>query len=244
MVVDPRHLRAETKNNMTPERYQRLCETLDRRQPDLTLLTDEVHKPHNLAAIIRTCDAVGIPEVHCCHPELRERQLHGRSMGSSRWVDVHHYKSTAEAVQTLQSKGFQIYAAHFSEQARPYHEIDYTVPCGLMMGGEKHGVSPEIAALADEHVIIPMQGMVKSFNVSVAAAIILMEAQRQRQAAGLYDVSRLPSECRPDILFRWGYPELARYCDQRGLAYPKLDDDGQLINPTQWYHTIQSSLQE
>ena len=229
---------------MTPERYQRLCKTLDRRQPDLTLLTDEVHKPHNLAAIVRTCDAVGITEVHCCHPQLPERQLRGRSMGSSRWVDVQHHNSTVEAAQTLQSQGFKIYAAHFSEKARPYPEADYTVPCALLVGAEKHGVSPGVAALADEHVIIPMQGMVKSFNVSVAAAIILMEAQRQRQAVGLYDVSRLPPKRRTDILFRWGYPELARYCDQRGLAYPMLDDDGQLINPTQWYHTIRPSMYE
>ena len=220
---------------MTPERFQKLRETLSRRQPDLTILADEVHKPHNLAAIIRTCDAVGIPQIHLCNPDIRERQLRGRSMGSSRWVEVEQHDSTIEAGQALQAKGFKIYAAHFSERARPYHEFDYTQPCALLMGSEKRGVSQAAADMADEHVIIPMQGMVQSFNVSVAAAIILMEAQRQRQAAGLYDVNRMPEEDCPNILFRWGYPELARYCDDRGLEYPQLSEEGQLIDPEIWY---------
>ena len=207
---------------MTPERFRKLRETLNRRQPDLTVLADEVHKAHNLAAIIRTCDAVGIHHIHLCDPDIRARQLRGRSMGSSRWVEIEQHDSTVEAGKTLQARGFKIYAAHFSDAARPYYELDYTVPCALLMGSEKHGVSPAAAELADEHVIIPMQGMVQSFNVSVAAAIILMEAQRQRQAVGLYDTSRMPEDEYSGILFRWGYPELARYCDDRSLEYPAL----------------------
>ncbi|CAM3456135.1 tRNA (guanosine(18)-2'-O)-methyltransferase TrmH [Parendozoicomonas haliclonae] len=225
---------------MTPDRYQKLCTTLNRRQPDLTLLADEVHKPHNLAAIVRTCDAVGIQTVHLCNPNIRERSLRGRSMGSSRWVDVEKHANTVEAAKTLKAKGFKIYAAHFTDQAKHYHELDYTIPCALLVGSEKRGVSPEAAEIADEHVIIPMQGMVQSFNVSVAAAIILMEAQRQRQAAGLYDQCRIPEELRPDIMFRWGYPELARYCDDRNLDYPDLNDEGQLVDPEIWYSKVRA----
>ncbi len=230
------------QKTMTPERYQRLNETLNRRQPDLTLLADEVHKPHNLAAIIRTCDAVGIVEVHFCNPRLHRRQLHTRSMGSDRWVDVQQHNSTMEAAEALRADGFKIYAAHFSDRARPYQEVDYTVPCALLVGAEKYGVAPEMAAMADEHVLIPMQGMVQSFNVSVAAAIILMEAQRQRMAAGLYNTRRLPLERHALLLFRWAYPELARYCDQRGLAYPPLDEHGQLIAPSEWYDRVRTTV--
>ncbi len=223
----------------TPERYCKLCETLDRRQPDLTLFADEVHKLHNLAAIIRTCDAVGIPEIHLCNPDIRERQLRERSMGSSRWIDVKQHDCTVAAGKTLQAQDFKIYTAHFSDKVRLYHELDYTGPCALLVGSEKQGVSPEAAEMADEHVIIPMQGMVQSFNVSVAA-IILMEAQRQRQVVGLYDRNRILSNERPDILFRWGYPELARYCDERDLEHPQLDDEGQLIDPKKWYNQVKA----
>ena len=225
---------------MTPERFQKLKETLARRQPDLTVLADEVHKPHNLAAIIRTCDAVGIPRFHLCNPEFRDRQLRGRSMGSSRWVEVEKHDNIVEAGENLKKQGFKIIAAHFSENARPYHELDYTQPCALLMGSEKRGVSSIAADLADEHVIIPMQGMVQSFNVSVAAAIILMEAQRQRQAAGLYDTNRISPEEYTHTLFQWGYPELARYCDDRNLDYPQLDDEGQLVEPEVWYAKVKS----
>ncbi|WP_281645096.1 tRNA (guanosine(18)-2'-O)-methyltransferase TrmH [Parendozoicomonas sp. Alg238-R29] len=225
---------------MTPERFQKLRETLARRQPDLTVLADEVHKPHNLAAIIRTCDAVGIQQVHLCNPDIRNRQLRGRSMGSSRWVNVEQHENTIAAGKTLKEKGFKIVAAHFSGHACPYHELDYTQPCALLLGSEKRGVSQAAAELADEHVIIPMQGMVQSFNVSVAAAIILMEAQRQRQEAGLYNVSRISTSEYTHSLFQWGYPELARYCDDRQLDYPQLDDEGQLIEPEVWYARVKS----
>ena len=92
---------------MTPERFQKLKETLARRQPDLTVLADEVHKPHNLAAIIRTCDAVGIPRFHLCNPEFRDRQLRGRSMGSSRWVEVKKHDNIVEASENLKKAGVQ-----------------------------------------------------------------------------------------------------------------------------------------
>ena len=226
---------------MTPERYQKLRTILARRQPDLTLLADEVHKPHNLAAIIRTCDAVGIPKVHLCDPDIHARQLRGRSMGSNRWVEVEQYDNVVTAGKKLKQSGFKIIAAHFSDKAKLYHEIDYTGPCALLMGAEKKGVSQEGAELADEHVIIPMQGMVQSFNVSVAAAIILMEAQRQRQAAGLYNQNRIPSEEYNTTLFQWGYPELARYCDDRNLVYPELDEEGQLVQPEVWYEQVRAN---
>ncbi|MCL6269098.1 tRNA (guanosine(18)-2'-O)-methyltransferase TrmH [Sansalvadorimonas sp. 2012CJ34-2] len=229
---------------MTPERFQKLRTILSRRQPDLAVLADDVHKAHNLAAIIRTCDAVGIPKVHLCDPDIRARQLRGRSMGSNRWVEVEQYDNIVTAGQKLKDAGFKVIAAHFSDKAKPYHELDYTGPCALLMGAEKKGVSKEGAELADEHVIIPMQGMVQSFNVSVAAGIILMEAQRQRQAAGLYDRNQIPSSEYTSTLFRWSYPELARYCDDRNLNYPKLDEEGQLIQPDVWYEQIRANTSD
>ncbi|MGI9276621.1 MAG: tRNA (guanosine(18)-2'-O)-methyltransferase TrmH [Endozoicomonas sp.] len=225
---------------MTPERYQKFRAVLDRRQPDLTVLTDQVHKNHNLSAILRTCDAVGIPEVHLTQPKLGYRQFRRRSMGSHKWVNVRHHDVVKQGIQHLKEKGFRIYAAHFSEQAVPFHQVDFTTPCALILGAEKKGISTEAANLADQHIIIPMQGMVGSYNVSVAAAVILIEAQRQRQAKGLYDNPRLNSKIYQPTLFRWGYPELARYCDDRNLEYPEINDTGQLVNPSDWYARIQS----
>ena len=225
---------------MTPDRYHKFRALLDRRQPDLTVLTDQVHKPHNLSAIIRTCDAVGVHDLHITQPQQRYRDFRGRAMGSHKYVNVHHHDCIEDGISTLKSQGVRIYAAHFSEQAVPFYDVDYTVPCAVMLGAEKRGISPEGAKLADEHIIIPMQGMVASFNVSVAASVILVEAQRQRLKTGLYDTPKLPEEIYTPTLFRWGYPELARYCDERGLNYPEMDDNGQLVDPSSWYAKIRS----
>ena len=223
---------------MTPERYLKFRALLDRRQPDLTVMTDQVHKPHNLSAIIRTCDAVGIHDIHLTQPKEGYRNFRGRAMGSHRYVNVHHHTNIADGIGELKTQGFQILAAHFSESAVPFYEIDYTKPTALVLGAEKRGISPEAEALADQHVIIPMQGMVASFNVSVAAAVILVEAQRQRLAKGMYDQPGLPEEIYQPTLFRLGYPELARYCDERSLEYPEIDDEGQLVDPAHWYSAI------
>lgn len=145
---------------MTPERFQKYQQTLNLRQPDLTVLTDQVHKPHNLSAIVRTCDAVGVHEMHVTEPKEGYRDFRGRACGSQRWVQVNLYDEVENAISLLQQQGYAIYAAHFSEQAVNFRAVDYCRPCAVLLGAEKKGVSPEAAALVDQHITIPMQGMV------------------------------------------------------------------------------------
>ena len=99
------------------------------------------------------------------------------------------------------------------------------------MGAELHGVSREGLAAAHGHVLIPMMGMVHSLNVSVATALILFEAVRQREAAGLYQGARLDPDEYRRTLFEWAHPRLARHCRQRRAKYPRLDEDGELLDP-------------
>lgn len=216
---------------MTPARYQRIIEVLDRRQPDLTLILEGVHKPHNLSAIQRTADAVGVLDMHAVSPERPYRSRKGTAMGSQKWVRVHNHAATADAVDALQARGFQVVAAHLSERARDFRRIDYSRPTAILMGTEKYGVSGQALALADAEITIPMTGMVASLNVSVAAAVILYEAQRQREQAGCYDTPRLDPELRARLLFRWGYPRLAQRYDGLGLPYPRIGADGALLDP-------------
>lgn len=227
---------------MTPERYQKLRVTLDRRQPDLTLLTEQIHKPRNIAALVRTGDAVGMHEVHMVWPWDKHRAYSGTAMGSDRWVNIVRHTSMPEAIGSLKQRGYRIYAAHFSSQAVDYRQVDYTVPCALLLGNEKHGVSEETAAAVDAHVVVPMMGMVESFNVSVAAAIILAEAQRQRHQAGLYDKVRLDSEEYWQTFFRWAHPKVAQFCHDKGLDYPPLrEEDGEILNPSEWYASVRTT---
>ena len=218
---------------MTPERYQRICRTLAMRQPDLTVITEQVHKPQNLSAIVRTCDAVGIQRIHTIRSRTR-LHFNGTAKGSHRWVDMVLHDTVPEAITGLKQEGWRIYTAHQSDTAIDYRLADFTQPCALLLGAEKHGVSQQAAALADQHLVIPMQGMVESYNVSVAAAIILAEAQRQRQVAGLYQACRLSTADYQDILFRWCQPIVAEYCQRHQLAFPELNEHGEIADSAAW----------
>lgn len=213
---------------MNPERFQTLARALRRRQPDLTVLMERVHKSHNLSAILRNCDAVGVLEAHAV-PPAEGLQIHPHtSAGTAKWVRLVRHRTVQAAVQDLKGRGFRVLAAHPGPDAVDFREADYTVPTALMMGAELLGLSDEALALADLRVSIPMMGMARSFNVSVATALLLFEAFRQREAAHMYDESRIDPEDFKRILFEWAYPRIARQCRERGAPYPSLGEDGDL----------------
>ncbi len=218
---------------MTPERFQRIKQVLNRRQPDLTVLTEDVHKPHNVSAIIRTSDAIGILEVHSVNLVDEPPIFNQVARGSQKWVNLHTYSDIKIAITGLQQQGFKVYAAHLSDRSINYCKLDYTKPTAILLGAEKWGVSEEAAREVDEHIIIPMLGMVQSLNVSVAAAVILFEAQRQRLKAGYYDRVRLDKETYDRLLFEWCYPEIASNYRQQGKAYPNLGEDGEILEVSQ-----------
>lgn len=226
---------------MTRARFERIKHMLDRRQTSLTVIADYLHKSHNVAAIARSCDAFGIHRMHITRGENQFRKRHRTAGGSLDWLDLHLHDQVTDAVTQAQSQGMKVYAAHLSARAVDYRSVDYTLPCAILMGNEKDGVSQPAADMADEHILIPMEGMVESFNVSVACALILGEARNQRSKAGLYDGQRqIPQDEYEQLLFRWMLPKMARYCDQRGIPYPPLDDDGDIANPSQWYANIRA----
>lgn len=213
---------------MTPERFRRLRHVLQRRQPDLTVLMEGVHKPHNLSAVARSCDAVGVLEIHTVPVEgLTELDL-AISAGSSKWVPTHDWPDVESAIEQLRGSGHQLVAAHPHPQAVDFRAVDYTRPTCFVVGSELHGLSERALSLVDHTVVAPMEGMVKSLNVSVASAVLLYEAQRQREAAGYYDSPRLEEERLQRLLFQWAYPRLASRCDEAGLPYPELDEEGEL----------------
>ena len=219
---------------MTPERFEKLKAVLNRRQPDLTVLADDVHKSHNIAAVLRTCDAVGIYRVHAVSPRGEMRRHHMVSGGSKRWVDMVIHAEVGQAVKALRKEGWQLIAAHPGEDSQDYRDVDYTNKLAVLLGAELGGLTPYLVEVADKTVAIPMEGMVASLNVSVAAALILYEAQRQRRAAGLYQSSRLEEDEYKTTLFEWAYPEIAERCRKRGISYPELKEDGSLVeNPLQ-----------
>ena len=212
---------------MTPERFQKLKKILQARQTDLTVVMDWVHKPHNFNAIIRSCDAVGIFEAHYIPVKEGYRPLANTAKGSQKYVLANKHEDFAMAAQQLKKKGHQLLAAHLSDKAVDYRRIDYTQPTAIVMGTELDGMSQSTAEQVDHHIIIPMLGMVESLNVSVACALILYEAQRQRQSAGMYENQSLDQKTFDQVLFEWSWPKIAELCQRQGKPYPLLDEVGE-----------------
>jgi tRNA (guanosine-2'-O-)-methyltransferase len=214
-------------------RYQKVLNVLSKRQPDLTVLAESVHKPHNLSAMLRSCDAVGIGVVHAINPTGGVPTYNETSASAEKWVSIVVHSGLDDALKVIRPQHMQVLAAHLSSEAVDYRDVDYTQPTCILMGNEKHGVSEEAAQVADRHIIIPMLGMVQSLNVSVATAVILFEAQRQRRNAGRYATPQLSQPTIYAEAFRLLHPQEASYYQEKGLALPDLDEDGSIINTVQ-----------
>lgn len=216
---------------MTPERVARLDSVLAKRQPDLSVFAENLHKPKNFSAMVRNCDAVGINEMHVLAGEDAVRKHWKTSQGAEKWMRIRNHHNAEDACQHLKSSGFNLVAAHLSDTAVDYKDIDYTQPIVIVLGTELFGVSDTTLGFVDQQINIPMMGVTQSLNVSVACAIVLYEAQRQRQAAGMYDHCRLDDETLARQRFEWLHPILTEYCQKHGLEYPALDESGDLAEP-------------
>ncbi|WP_300667126.1 tRNA (guanosine(18)-2'-O)-methyltransferase TrmH [Desulfoluna sp.] len=214
---------------MTPERFEKLKAILKSRQMDLTVVMENVHKPHNLAAVARSCDAVGVFETHAISAKQEVVLRSHTASGSKKWVGVKRHGSVDEAYAHLRSQGLRILCAHFDEGAVDFRAVDFTLPTAIVVGAELDGITEEAVAKADGSMIVPMLGMVQSLNVSVATALILYEAQRQRLEKGMYDERSMDDATYQALLFEWGYPRLVPYYQKQGKPYPPINDEGFLV---------------
>jgi tRNA (guanosine-2'-O-)-methyltransferase len=210
-AVDRRKLSGEsspksTKWPRTDRRVARLESALRHRQPDLTVVLENVHDLHNVSAVMRTCDAVGIQTLHLIYTyeEPPENALARRvSAGTAKWIDFVQWDSVASCYASLHSTGMRVLATALSETAVSIFEQDFTSPVALAFGNEMRGLSEEAIELADGEIYIPMVGMVQSLNISVSCAVTLYEAHRQRLAAGTYDAPRMSQDDIDRTLEEW-----------------------------------------
>ena len=216
---------------MTPERLATIKENLNRRQTDLTVVMENVRKPHNLAAVARTLEAVGGLRIHAITELTSIRLTQMSAGGTKKWVKVNKHPSTEQGLLHLKQLGFQIIATSLCENSKDYREVDYTKPTAILVGEELEGISEQAIQMADENISIPMIGMVQSLNVSVASALVLYEAYHQRMAAGMYDTRSLDEETYKTLLFEACHPKIANCCLQKNIPYPAIDDDAQILEP-------------
>ena len=189
---------------ITEKRKKRIDAVLAQRQKDLTLVMDNIWDPHNVSAVLRSCDAFGISDVHLYYTTSKWPDLGKKSSASAKkWIRRTRHIDPKAMVDTLTQGGGQILRTGFSERARPVMDFDFTKPTSIILSNEHNGTAPEIAELVTDEIYIPMHGMVQSFNVSVAAAIILYEASTQRQRAGMYDNPSFDEEELAQLQAEW-----------------------------------------
>jgi len=215
---------------MTPERFEKIQNVLKKRQPDVAVILDNIHKPHNIAAILRSCDATGIGNIHARSKSTQIGVNLKAASGSNHWVKVHVHSDLTELYHSLKKDNYKVFVANNSKKAVDFREVDYTKPTAIVLGAELDGVSDNSVHFANQEIAIPLNGMVESLNVSVANAVILFEIQRQRQEAGLYDSKRLNEMEYQSLLFEFSYPEAASVLRKKGAEYPQLDKKGQIIS--------------
>ena len=191
---------------MTSERKERLLSVVQKRQPDITVVLENVFDPHNISAVMRTCDAVGIQEIFVLNTKIpRHKKWGARSSSSAaKWLTIQQFENAELCFQEIRKRYDRIYTTHLDSDAISLHAIDFTERVALVFGNEHAGVSEEIRSMADGNFIIPQVGMIRSLNISVACAVSVYEAFRQKSVAGHYLNQRLPEHEAGQLLSSWG----------------------------------------
>lgn len=194
---------------MTPERTERLTNVLAKRQPGLTIVLENVSDPHNISAVMRTCDAVGVQDVYILNTKIGLHEMWSAKASSSaaKWLTVHQFTDAVECFAELRKNFSKIYTTHLSTGAVDLYDLNLTETVALVFGNEHSGVSEEIIDLADGNFIIPQVGIIKSLNISVACAVSLYEAYRQKKNAGHFDNVKLTEKAYGSLKTQWGFIE-------------------------------------
>ncbi len=190
---------------MTPERKNKLTAVLEKRQPDLAVVMENVFDPHNIAAVMRSCDAVGVQDIYIIHTRIPTQKKWGARTSSSakKWLSIHTFEDVGACFRILRARYDAIYTTCLEGPSEILQQMDFTRSVALIFGNEKTGVSAEACRLADANFIIPQVGMIRSLNISVACAVTLYEAYRQKSLAGHYDHPKLQPAAMQTIKKQW-----------------------------------------
>lgn len=197
------------------ERLERMREVLDRRMHHVSVALEALYHRHNVSAVLRTVDAMGLHRVHLVEGHFKA--VRGAARGAERWLELHHHASPADAIEAIRGAGYRVYVADFAEDALIPEQLPVDQPVCLWFGAELVGVSPVAREAADGVVMIPMHGFAQSLNVSVAAALTLRPVAERARALG--EAALLAPAEREAIWEAWLEREEARHL--RGKAHPE-----------------------
>jgi tRNA (guanosine-2'-O-)-methyltransferase len=188
----------------TDERVEKITNVVKCRQHSLHVVLENIHDPHNVSAIFRTCDSVGVPKVSLLYTFEKFPKLSRISSASAnKWVEKERYTNPDECIDKLHAEGFKVYSSMLAKDAIDFYSLDLTEKVAIVVGNEHRGISEEVAKKSDKTFYIPMHGMIQSLNVSVATAVILYETMRQRICKGMYPSKDFSKEELDKIIDQW-----------------------------------------
>lgn len=175
-----------------PERLERFKTVIAARQFDLTVVLENVHDPHNIGAVLRTCDSIGIDEIYILYtdPRLQKRGLDiglKSASGAKQWIKVNYFEEVRSCFEAVKTRYDKVYGTKMDITSKSLYDLELSSSCALAFGNEHKGLTEEAAQYLDANFLIPQHGFVQSLNISVACAVTLYEAQRQRLDKGMYD---------------------------------------------------------
>lgn len=178
---------------------------LAHRQPNLGVVLENVNDPHNIFAVMRTCEAVGVGKLYIIHTLKNLQWRRGRTTSGKamKWIDFALYSTIEECMQEVRASYEVILTSDLHSGATDLYDCDLTRSTALVFGNEHHGISLEMRQWADGNFIIPMVGVTPSLNISVACAVTLYEAYRQKKQAGHYDQPALTEQQINATLRQW-----------------------------------------
>jgi tRNA (guanosine-2'-O-)-methyltransferase len=194
---------------MTPERYNRLISVLNHRQPDLTVVLENVFDPHNVSAVMRTCDAVGIQDVYILNDRIPPHRKWGyrSSSTAAKWLSIHQFTDAEKCFEEVRKRYGKIYASHLGTNSSDMYSLNLAESIALVFGNETFGVSDEIRKYCDGDFIIPQVGIIKSLNISVACAVTLYEAFRQKKEKEHYTSRKVSEDTFRQLSDDWEIPQ-------------------------------------
>lgn len=180
-VFTPSEIVAELAPLLTEERAARIEQVLDGRTFKVATVVEGLVNLGNVSAVMRSAEALGCQAFHVvtCGESFKDSKR--TSQGAEKWLDLHQWETTGECVQYLKGEGRRILVTHLDEDSLSIDDVDFTRPTAVVFGNERDGVSDEMLELADDRIVVPMAGFVQSFNISVAAAVCLYHAFRDRK---------------------------------------------------------------
>jgi len=165
---------------ITNDRVNTINKVIEMRTRYITVAIENIYQSHNASAVVRTCECIGIQDIHVIENKNRYNINPDVVMGASGWVDIYKYKSSdkssMEAILSLKKSGYRIVATTLDENACTLNDFNlHAGKCALFFGTELNGISENVIKNTDEFLKIPMFGFTESFNISVSAAIILYQ---------------------------------------------------------------------